>query len=69
MSTVEIINEISKLPVKDRLIVIQKIRESLLEKEDLYVEQVAELLAEDYNTDNELTAFTSLDYKDFYETR
>ncbi len=69
MSTIELINEIKKLPAKDRLIVIQKIKETLENKEDSHIEQVAELLAEDYKTDNELTAFTSLDYEDFYETR
>jgi len=69
MSTIEIINEIKKLPSKDRLIVIQKIKESLINNEDSQIERVAELLAEDYKTDNELTIFTSLDYEDFYETR
>ncbi|HMQ69493.1 MAG TPA: hypothetical protein PKA90_11050 [Ignavibacteria bacterium] len=69
MSTLELINEIKKLPSKERLIVIEKIKESLFEKEVSQIERAAELFAEDYKTDNELIAFTSLDYEDFYETR
>jgi tRNA(Ser,Leu) C12 N-acetylase TAN1 len=70
MKTKELIKEIEKLPVRDRIYVIERsmnlIRKQ--EKED-QMKKAADELYEDYLTDNELTAFTVLEFEKFYETR
>lgn len=70
MKTKELIKEIEKLPVRDRIYVIERsmnlIRKQ--EKED-QMKKAADELYEDYLTDNELTVFTNLDFENFYETR
>jgi hypothetical protein len=38
-------------------------------KENYSLEKAAEMAAEEYRTNKELTAFCSLDGEDFYETR
>jgi hypothetical protein len=38
-------------------------------KKTLSLKEAAEMMAEDYSTDKELTAFCALDGEDFYETR
>lgn len=69
MSTIEIITEIKKLPLKEQIIVLKKIQESVKQKESSKLKKAAELLYENYKNDKELTAFTSLDSEDFYEAR
>ncbi|HEY4327914.1 MAG TPA: hypothetical protein VGN20_28280 [Mucilaginibacter sp.] len=70
MGTSEIISEINKLPVSQRLtlieLTIKKIREE--EKKD-QLSVAAEMLFNDYSNDPELTAFTNLDHEDFYEAK
>lgn len=70
MKTKELIKEIEKLPVRDRIYVIERsmnlIRKQ--EKKD-QMKKAADELYEDYLTDNELTVFTDLDFENFYETR
>jgi hypothetical protein len=70
MGTSEIITEINKLPVSQRLtlieLTIKKIRE---EEKKNRLKFAAEKLYDDYATDPELTAFSSLDHEDFYEAK
>jgi hypothetical protein len=70
MGTSEIISEINKLPVSQRLTLIEltlkKIRQ---EEKKERMRAAAELLYNDYVTDPELTALTSLDHEDFYEAK
>lgn len=66
MSTSEIIKEIEKLPLSKRMYIIEKAMSSI-KKQSL--EQAAELLYKDYESDKELTAFTTLDFENFYETK
>ena len=70
MGTSEIISEINKLPVNQRLtlieLTIKKIREE--EKKDR-LSAAAEKLYDDYLNDAELTAFSALDMEDFYEAK
>jgi len=70
MGTSEIITEINKLPVSQRLtlieLTIKKIREE--EKKQKLIAS-AEILYNDYMNDPELTAFTILDQEDFYEAK
>lgn len=69
MSTMEIIKEIEKLPVPERLFLIEqtlkKIRSAAVYDQML----AAEDLADEYRTNKELTVFSNLDLEDFYETR
>ncbi|MFO7935511.1 MAG: hypothetical protein R6U78_15720 [Bacteroidales bacterium] len=70
MRTADIIKEIRKLPIRERIYVIEKAIHSIREEEDkLELNQAAEALSEEYKTNTELTAFTSIDFEDFYETR
>ncbi len=70
MDTSELIKEIKKLPTQKRMIVVEKTIQSIRQDEDkIQMEKAAVLLLEDYSTDYELTAFSNIDYEDFYETR
>ena len=70
MGTSEIISEINKLPVSQRLtlieLTIKKIRE---EEKKERMSAAADELYDDYLNDPELTVFSSLDIEDFYEAK
>lgn len=62
METKEIINEIKKLSVIERLQIIEKTAKTLqFEEEKLAIKKAAELLFNEYKDNTELTAFTALD--------
>ena len=70
METKEIVSEIEKLTVKERLQIIEKTARTIQmddEKEQMKI--AADQLYDDYKNDTELTAFTNLDLEDFYEAR
>ena len=70
MRTNEIIKEIQRLPISKRIYVVEKTIHSIRTQEDKNVmKKAADTLCADYKTDNELRAFTNLDYVDFYETK
>jgi hypothetical protein len=70
MRTSEIIKEIKRLPVQERILVIEKTVHSLrILKDSGQMKKAAERLYSDYNSDKELTSFTNLDFEEFYETR
>ncbi|MEX0982017.1 MAG: hypothetical protein WD577_06015 [Bacteroidales bacterium] len=70
MRTNEIIKEIQRLPISKRIYVVEKTIHSIRTQEDKNVmKKAADTLYADYKTDTELTAFTNLDYVDFYETK
>lgn len=69
MTTAAIIREISRLPWHEKLLVMEKTIEALRHTPRMTMEQAADELYQDYCTDPELTAFTSLDQADFYEAR
>lgn len=69
MSTKEIIEGIKQLPFNERLIVIEKALKTLHESSGTELENAAKVLLADYKTDKNLTAFTALDFEEFYETR
>ena len=70
MSTQEIIREINRLSLNERLLIVEKtlevIRSSAL---DHQLSVAAEEMSSEYKINKELTAFTSLDLEDFYEAR
>jgi len=70
MSTTEIINEINSLPVNKRLVIIEKALYSIRHEETKNnLKEAADKLLNDYKSDKELTAFSELDFEDFYEAR
>ena len=70
MSTQEIIKEINKLPLQERLLIVEKTLEVIRSSElDHQLSVAAEEMTSEYKSNKELTAFTSLDLEDFYETR
>ncbi|MBK6362960.1 MAG: hypothetical protein IPN49_00400 [Saprospiraceae bacterium] len=70
MHTTDIIKEIKSLPLKQRIIVLEETLKSIKNDEiKLSLEQAADELHKEYTTDKELTAFTALDFEEFYETK
>lgn len=70
MRTNEIIKEIQRLPVQKRIYVIEKAIHSIRKQEDKNeLKKAADKLLIDYESDKELTAFTNIDFEDFYEAR
>ena len=70
MRTNELIKEIKRLPIQERIYLIEKTIHSIRKQEDTnQMKKAAETLYSDYKFDKELTIFTNLDFEDFYETR
>ncbi|OQY94358.1 MAG: hypothetical protein B6D37_08890 [Sphingobacteriales bacterium UTBCD1] len=70
MSTSDILKEIHQLPLNEKLFLIEKALKGILRQN--YIQQMtiaAEELGNEYKTNSELTAFSNLDWEDFYETR
>ena len=70
MQTIDLIREIQRLPLTQRFFVVEETIKSI-KKEELsnQMELAAKELYNDYVNDKELTAFTSLDFDNFYETK
>jgi hypothetical protein len=69
MKAIEIIHEINQLPVRQRVLFVEKIIHSIREEEKSSLEIAADHLYSDYKNDKNLTEFIALDCEDFYETR
>jgi hypothetical protein len=69
METIEIIQEIDQLPVRQRMLIVEKIIRSIREDEKTALEKAADYLYTDYKDDKNLTAFTVLDCENFYEPK
>jgi len=70
MNTSELIKEIQRLPIQQRIYVVEKTIHSIRKEEDLkQLSTAAEVMYSEYKTDIDLTAFTVLDFENFYETR
>ncbi len=58
------------MPISKRIYVVEKTIHSIRTQEDKNVmKKAADALFADYKTDDELTAFTNLDFIDFYEAK
>lgn len=69
MNTSDIIKEIERLPLSKRIYVIERAIQSIRKNEDLHqMEEAVNALLPDYRSDYELTAFTTVDMDEFYET-
>ena len=70
MKTNEIIKEIQKLPFRKRIYIIERSMHLIRkQEEEEQMKKAADELYEDYRTNKELTAFTDLDFENFYEAR
>ena len=69
MTTANIISELDRLPLTDKLFVIEQTLKSIRTEKEKSLKAAVESLYDDYKTDKELTAFTKLDKEPFYETR
>ncbi len=70
MSTSDILKEIDLLPLNEKLSLIQKaLRDMLRHNYEQQLTVAAEAMENEYKTNTELTAFTSIDLDDFYETK
>ncbi len=70
METKSILLEIGRLPVEEKMLIVEKTIKAIREKElrEKMTGAVAEL-KEEYRKNSELTAFTDIDFENFYETR
>ena len=70
MNRYSIIKEIQRLPIQKRILVIEKAINSIRkEEEKTELTKAADVLYRDYKTDKELTAFTNIDFVNFYEAK
>lgn len=70
MDTINLLPLILHLPINERFTVVEQTLKSIKQEEfKNKMEMVAATLYSDYINDKELTAFTSLDYENFYETK
>ncbi|HRK60544.1 MAG TPA: hypothetical protein PLI74_12930 [Candidatus Kapabacteria bacterium] len=70
MQTIELIEEIQRLPLSQKFYVVEETLKSIKKEEMQHLmELAANELYEDYVNDKELTVFTSIDFDKFYETR
>lgn len=69
MEAARIIKEIVRLPLIERMLIIENAMKSIIEEisKKSSLKEGAMALLSDYKTDKELTAFTSLDGENFYE--
>lgn len=70
METKVILEKINKLPIEDKMYVVERTIKSIREKEikEKMTKAVSELM-EEYKSNNELTTFTEIDFENFYEAR
>jgi len=70
MQTVDIMQEINRLPITKRFFVVEETIKSIKKEEMQHqMELAANTLLDDYTNDKNLTAFTALDFDNFYETK
>jgi len=69
INTTDIMHNISRLPILQRRLIVDRIIYSIQEEEQYSLENAAARLYADYLTDRDLTVFTQLDCENFYEAR
>ena len=70
MKNTELIKEIQKLPLRKRIYIIERTLRLIRKQEEAnQMEIAAESLYKDYKDNKELTAFTNIDFENFYEAR
>lgn len=69
MTPVNILRELERLPLTERLFVIERTLKSIRTEKEKSLKVAVDSLYNDYKSDKELTVFTQLDKEPFYETR
>lgn len=69
MTATAIIREINKLPLSEKLLLVEQTINAIKREQQQELLQAVDLLYTDYTNDKELTAFTVLDTESFYETK
>jgi hypothetical protein len=65
MTTSSIIHELEKLPLSDKLFVLERTLKSIRTEKEKNLKKAVDNLYEDYKNDKDLTAFTQLDKEPF----
>ncbi|MDQ5930074.1 MAG: hypothetical protein QG594_1857 [Bacteroidota bacterium] len=70
MEAVQIIQEIQKLSLIKKFYVVEETLKAIKQQETTnQMDLAVKLLYDDYTNNEELTAFTALDFESFYETK
>jgi hypothetical protein len=70
MEAAQIIQEIQRLTLVKKFYVIEETIKAIKQEEaNNQMDLAVKLLYSDYTNDKELTAFTALDFQDFYEAK
>lgn len=70
MQAIDLIQQIQKLPLTQKFYVVEETIKSIKKEEMSHqMELAANELYSDYTNDKDLTAFTSIDFDNFYETK
>ena len=69
MTTTNIIQALEKLPLTEKLFIIERTLKSIRTEKEKSLKAAVDTLQNEYNTNKDLTAFTVLDKEPFYETR
>lgn len=70
MQTIDLIKEIQRLPLSQKFYVVEETIKAIKKEEMQHqMELAAHELYNDYLNDKDLTAFTALDFDNFYETK
>jgi len=70
MQTMELIQEIRRLPLSQQFLVVEETLKAIKKYENQrQLALAADELYQDYMNDQELISFTTLDLEDFYETK
>ncbi len=70
MEAVQIIEEIQRLTLVNKFYVVEETIKAIKQEETSnQMDLAVKMLYNDYTNDKELTAFTALDFQDFYEAK
>ena len=70
MEAVQIIQEIQRLTLVNKFYVVEETIKAIKQEETSnQMDLAVKMLYNDYTNDKELTAFTALDFQDFYEAK
>jgi len=69
MTATALIREINKLPLTEKLLLVEKTLKSIRQQKEHQLDTAVQALYNDYKSDKELTIFTELDTASFYEAR
>jgi hypothetical protein len=71
MTNTKIVEEINRLPLSEQIYIVEIVLKNIRRETETTpsLAEGAKALLHDYENNRELTAFTSLDGEDFYESR